>query len=209
MNLGFVNNPAVRHVANNLTIFGFGSQEGALVQCIKELVENSIDACKRSNATFNDRQMEIKISISNSENGADSLVAVEVQDEGCGMTDVQNLLKPFNTSKDTATTQGLGHTTGRFGVGLSTCMIYSLLNTVDCPMRILTKCPESAAVTAYNFTMDTQGNPRCIQCQELGARGIMSVSLVRLRMPLRTDRAEPLRRGESRPAPIHCLAPTH
>ncbi|KAJ1390829.1 hypothetical protein B484DRAFT_408898 [Ochromonadaceae sp. CCMP2298] len=141
MELGLINKPAIRHMAYNLTIFDFGSQEDALVQCIKELVENSIDDCKRFNATLNDREMEIKISISNSENGADSMVVVEVQDEGCGMTDVQNLLKPFNTSKDTATTQGLGHTTGRFGVGISSCMIYLMLNAVDCPMWIVTKCP--------------------------------------------------------------------
>jgi hypothetical protein len=37
MDLSLVNNPAVRHVANNLNIFGFGSEEGALIQCIKEL----------------------------------------------------------------------------------------------------------------------------------------------------------------------------
>jgi DNA topoisomerase VI subunit B len=36
----------VRHVAENLHMFGFGNAESAMLQCVKELFDNSLDSLK-------------------------------------------------------------------------------------------------------------------------------------------------------------------
>jgi DNA topoisomerase VI subunit B len=36
----------VRHVAENLQMFGFGNAESAMLQCVKELFDNSLDSLK-------------------------------------------------------------------------------------------------------------------------------------------------------------------
>ena len=37
---------SVRHVAENLQMFGFSNVESAVLQCVKELFDNSLDSLK-------------------------------------------------------------------------------------------------------------------------------------------------------------------
>jgi DNA topoisomerase VI subunit B len=37
---------SVRHIIDNFSLFGFGNAEAAILQCAKELVENSLDSLK-------------------------------------------------------------------------------------------------------------------------------------------------------------------
>lgn len=50
----------VRHVVENFPLFGFGDAETAMFQCIKELLDNSLDSL-RDNTRLSGVQSDIKI----------------------------------------------------------------------------------------------------------------------------------------------------
>lgn len=153
-------NPGAQHIANNFVLFGFGSESSSFVQCVKELVENSIDACKQ--ADCNTYNPNIIISVTSVEDD-DTVLLVTVSDEGSGMKDPQKLLQCFSTSK--VSNEDTVHTTGRFGVGLSTCLIYSLVHC-NYPLRIISKTSTDTFCTVADFTLDSNGNPNMIQSEQ-------------------------------------------
>ncbi len=83
-------NAAVKHIIENFNLFGFGKEECALLQCVKELFENSLDACRSSVSFTNPVQKSISVHIKSSD--GDKCV-VEVSDDGCGVRDVISVLK--------------------------------------------------------------------------------------------------------------------
>ena len=53
----------VRHVIDNFPMFGFGDAETAILQCIKELLDNSLDSIRddsRSIAVQSDIQIHLR-----------------------------------------------------------------------------------------------------------------------------------------------------
>ena len=123
-------NPALRHIANNFGLYGFSSQETAVLQSAKELIENSIDACRQVTDCASYMQLNIVVSSDNHQH-----VLLEMVDNGCGIRNPLVLLQCFTTSKVSITPQvgkkTVHYTSGKFGVGLSVCALYSLTNTQE------------------------------------------------------------------------------
>ena len=153
----------IKFLADNFAMFGFGDPDAALLQSFKELIENSIDACQdcplpkstcltilgsdvtgsaKSHSAFqvptphlisvNLRAGSSNLNLANS----GEMCILEVQDTGCGMDDTTKLLKCFQSTKVSSVT------TGRFGVGLSACLLYTIVNSQQC-MHVRTKSTAS------------------------------------------------------------------
>lgn len=162
------------HIANNFNLFGFGSPSSALVQCVKELVENSIDACRE---VVEDVSPVISVLMANLA-GKSDVVMIHVTDEGVGMKDTKRLLQCFETTK--VDQDNGANSTGRFGVGLSTCLIYSLINC-DYPVRIITKTAEDEMCSISDFVLDKFGNPVAMSITE---QSVSMISGTRISIPL-------------------------
>jgi DNA topoisomerase VI subunit B len=186
-----VHHPVVRHITRNFNIFGFGTEHSALLQSTKELIENSIDACRMNTKSGASASSKISITIIDAESG----VFLDVTDNGMGIADPTSVLRCFQTGKDGEQTR----TAGRFGVGLSTCLIYSLVNT-GTPMRIVTKCGAVMEATVADFSLDLAQNPVCVQSKSIALVGMQSGTKIRVHLPLAaSDRQETLRDGTMPP----------
>jgi DNA topoisomerase VI subunit B len=132
-------NSGLRHISKNLSMFGFGNPESAIVQSAKELIENGIDACKEQvllqDPDDDGKIKRVKVSLRCSS----SFLILEVEDEGTGMClNPPTFLDCFQTSKDAQEGRSIVNSTGRFGVGLTACLVYSMMST-DKPIRIVSK----------------------------------------------------------------------
>eukprot|EP01032_Pedospumella_encystans_P009384 gene9384-11047_t len=178
-------NPAVKHIVDNLNIFGFGSEESALLQSVKELLENSLDACRSSTSLSNPTNKHISVSIKE----IDAMTcALEVSDDGSGVSDALSILKVFCSSKDGSNSRDSNpFATGRFGVGLSTCLVYSL-DKCGTAMRMVTKCKEQDSATIADYSMDRTGQPQCVQNRSVNTEDLVSGTKIRVVLPLCSDR---------------------
>jgi DNA topoisomerase VI subunit B len=93
-------------------------QNAAVLLSLKELIENSLDASALSSGG----QCKISASIYSVQSAA-GMCAVEVRDNGRGMTNIAEQLRCFSTSKN----QPNEITSGKFGIGLSTVMICKII----------------------------------------------------------------------------------
>ena len=115
---------SLRHIASNFSMYGMNAEWG-LFQSIKELVENSLDAGRvltRPGGT------EINIYIK--EHQLPHTYTLEVLDNGSGILDIARALGCFSTTKNTTADV----TAGKFGVGLSSIILYSQVFT-NCSVR--------------------------------------------------------------------------
>jgi DNA topoisomerase VI subunit B len=94
-------------------------KETAILQSLKELVENSIDA---SGSTDN---FEICIKIYHHTTATDQLI-IEVLDNGVGMCNPKLLLECFETTKCKTNAEV---SSGKFGIGLSAVIMYANMTT--------------------------------------------------------------------------------
>ena len=146
-----MNESVISFAANNLSLFGFNNYESSLFQAVKEMLENALDACKQTGSLQrNGCKHEIIISIT-SESVDDSYIKIQVMDSGCGIENPLTFLECFNTSK---IHRNQCHITedrnkdsiplsGRFGLGLSMCLLYSCIHS-NCdrmlPLHLRTRC---------------------------------------------------------------------
>ena len=126
--------------------------------------------------------MKIRATITQSEYNPQFII-LEVEDEGIGMLNPEALLMCFATNKDADNEQpnAVGMT-GRFGVGLSTCLIYSLVHT-NIPMRLVTKCHGASYATVADFSLDILGNPKAVQSCVVQTT-VQGGTKIRLHLPL-------------------------
>jgi DNA topoisomerase VI subunit B len=186
--------PAIKHIVNNFQLYGFGSEESAIIQSAKEVIENSIDACKVKHSQTKDSCGAIKLHISSAGSGGG--VYLDITDDGCGINSPSQVLKCFTTLKDGSGGSN-NRTTGRFGVGLSTCLIHSLTKTAV-PMRLITKCGGGTGATVADFSLNRSGEPACVQSRSVEHDGLLSGTKIRLALPLAPGSAScSLRRGEN------------
>jgi hypothetical protein len=136
---------AAGFISNNFSLFGFGSVEQALLQSVKELVDNALDSIRVAGATQSSgSKHEIHVQISSDR--PDAPICLDVSDTGCGVREPEAFLKYFSTdklastaaattidsssrpdeAKDPVPAAGLS---GRFGLGLSVCLLYAALST--------------------------------------------------------------------------------
>lgn len=189
-------NLVVKHIVDNFFMFGFGSEESALLQCVKELVENSIDASRVGQIGATKGRVRVCIAVSSTVDPPQQLLTIEVEDEGSGMRDPQDMLRCFTTDKTTSAGGGAGAVTmtGRFGVGLSTCFLYSLERT-RVPMRVMTKHRDAQMAVIADFDLDAQLNPTVVQSGRI-AVGVPSGTTIRIHLPINpSTRIQTLNRG--------------
>ena len=168
---------SVQHIANNFNIYGFGSESSAIIQTVKELLENSIDACKENTTVSTYGNIGVAI---NSMSDRNDILVIEVTDDGVGMNDPKKFLGCFESSK---ACDGETFSTGRFGVGLSTCLIYSLLNTSGL-LRIVTKPSGNDAALIADFKLDARGEPTVVQSRDVAIDDFVCGTKITLCVPL-------------------------
>lgn len=180
---------ACRHIVDNFALFGFDSVESSIVQATKELIENSIDACRLRSINY----PQIFIHLRDSPNP--TFITVEVSDNGCGIRDPKAILSCFASTKSVSSPHGDNddiNNTGKFGVGISACLMYSWMRTSQ-PMRIVSKCLETGCVVAadYKFNFDA-GKPIVLQKNESAPLHMLSGTKVTLCLPRADDMTEGL-----------------
>lgn len=176
-----------RHVIENFPLFGFGSPALACLQTIKELVENSIDACRDISGSLTESKIHVVIR----NHPRKKLLAIDVLDTGSGMLDAKQYLACFSTSKTNSSDDGTivsANQTGKFGLGLSACLLYSSICTGE-TMKVLSKTPSSSNSTYAEFSYDVAtGAPVVIQRAELNMQ-IASGTKISICLPWIEDSA--------------------
>ncbi|CAI5741008.1 unnamed protein product [Peronospora destructor] len=128
-------------IRNNLELLGFGSRQDALVQAVKELFENALDATQSlcSDYSWNDASLEL-LRIDVKLNGDTGNVDIVCADTGSGMHAHQVKLLCCNAFETTKTNREGGKrcTSGKYGVGLKAAMLYSQLQASDACLKIVT-----------------------------------------------------------------------
>ena len=97
---------------------GFGSESSsvsdAFCQTVKELVENAVDACCQSSSSNVHQRVKTEIN----EQDQNTLQVI-VTDNLSGMVDIQECVNAFKSTK------GKDETVGRYGVGLTLCVLHA------------------------------------------------------------------------------------
>lgn len=113
-----------RFIGNNPELFGF-YRGNILVQAVKELVDNSYDACRANESVAS--MIKIKLC----ERG--EYVILEVVDNGIGIVSPQQCFSCFTSSVDCR------QRIGKYGLGLSVASYFSCCYCSD-GVRLLTSC---------------------------------------------------------------------
>ncbi|CAI5716001.1 unnamed protein product [Peronospora effusa] len=128
-------------IRNNLELLGFGSHRDALVQAVKELFENALDATQSlsSDYSWSDAPLEL-LRIDVKLNDDTGHVDIVCADTGSGMHAHQVKLLCCNAFETTKVNrEGGGRcTSGKYGVGLKAAMLYSQLEASDACLKIVT-----------------------------------------------------------------------
>jgi DNA topoisomerase VI subunit B len=124
-------NSVLNHVTENFGMFGFGASNSAVLQTCKELIDNSVAACSYSTC----QKPQIIVSL-NQDRQHDELLVVEIIDNGCGIADLDGVLSFFSSGHGGSSVEESSQPQikGKFGVGLTTCLLYSQLET-SMPIR--------------------------------------------------------------------------
>jgi hypothetical protein len=175
------------HITQNFVLYGLGSEEAAIVQTVRELVENSKDAIMANTLTdLRITKREIRISISNDAACIDEVV-ITVTDDGIGMEDPSSCLCCFSSQRiDADDHQLLMSTTGKYGIGLSACMLYSqLMLGRETTTKIKSKIATNGLLRVTNFKFDlSTGQPIAVY-EELSSPLLSSGTEVVIILPKR------------------------
>ena len=167
---------AVSHIVENFGIFGFGTEEQAILQTAKELIENSLDAIRQfgeGGAVLFPRNISILLRSKDNDK-----VVLEVSDTGIGMDDPTFFLKCFSSSKSSLATSTSSSSSsfssssssslsGKFGMGLSASFLYSVLKT-RMAMRITSKVLQHPFTVVMDFGIDeATGEPVLLQQEKI------------------------------------------
>ena len=153
----------INHIKNNFVLYGFGSEPNAVWQCVRELVENSKDAIrkrlsyKRREVSFRGDAADscIKITLSNLQEQPE-IIEVQVFDNGIGMNDPISCVKCFSRRGEVE--ESSVELIGKYGVGLSTCVIYAQLGAASTnrSTRVITKTENESEWKVADFLFDLQ-----------------------------------------------------
>lgn len=137
----------------NKQILGFDSLTRALITCVKEAVDNSLDACEEAGIL-----PEIKVKIE--EHGNEYKVSVE--DNGPGIVKSQ-IPHVFGRLLYGSRFHSLKQSRGQQGIGISAAVLYSQLTTGK-PAVITSKIGEGFPAHKIELIIDTKKNlPRIIK----------------------------------------------
>ena len=130
----------------------------ALCQIVKELVDNAVDACDSLGPN-----QKVKVEIfpyENDQGGAagsnsdENILQLKISDTGIGMDDVQQCVEAFRTSKD----EGESNTAGRYGIGLTLCLLHAQRLVPDSCACITSATKEQDVFTRAFYVVDTAGD---------------------------------------------------
>mmetsp|Transcript_21809 Transcript_21809/g.31747 ORF Transcript_21809/g.31747 Transcript_21809/m.31747 type:complete len:333 (+) Transcript_21809:157-1155(+) len=169
-------NNVVNHVTQNFEVFGFSNYSNSLFQCCKELIDNSIAACQSVSVN-----REVSITLNHDSSNV-SVIQVEVVDNGCGISDLDYIVELF-ASKRVCSRSGDLNTKAKYGVGLTTCLMYAQIYTGH-SIRIITKIPSQQfwSVLDVAFDMET-GSNKIVQETRTSTADILSGTRICLSMP--------------------------
>lgn len=125
-------------IRNNLELLGFGNRRDALVQAVKELFENALDATQalNSDVSWDSAPLELlRVTVKLNENTDN--IDIVCADTGSGIHAHQVKVlccSAFETTKD----RGRGSTSGKYGVGLKAAVLYSQMHASDACLKITT-----------------------------------------------------------------------
>jgi DNA topoisomerase VI subunit B len=138
----------------------------AFAQIVKELVDNAVDAC------YNSQGKRIRVVIERLEqddeedgeySDADFVLRVTVSDNGRGMEDIQQCVNAFRSSK-AGNTSDEEDTAGRYGIGLTLCLLHAQRLVPDSCASITSATLNSLHFTRASYVVDTEGDSvRCVK----------------------------------------------
>ena len=137
-------------VLSNLGLFGFGDAEEGLYQTFLELCHNALDSLKcsgRSSAPPPCPSLKITFCVDREDA---QCMQVCVYDAGTGISSLSDSLQCFYSTK---AQPGAPLSVGRFGVGLTACLLNSHAKTGR-DMSIVTKTATSKVCTSAHFCFD-------------------------------------------------------
>ena len=179
----------VDHIRQNFELYGFASKEGGIWQIIRELVENAKDAIHKLVASevnigsIQTSDLCIKIIMKN-EHYEPNGVQIEIFDNGLGMDDPLKCITCFSSlrasnllcmsveekqdySSISMCTNDLPSLVGKYGIGLSACVLYSQLESHR-STRIITRTLDRRDTVVADFEFDLEtGKPVIIQSKSV------------------------------------------
>ncbi|CEG38282.1 dna topoisomerase vi subunit b [Plasmopara halstedii] len=128
----------VQFIRSNLELLGFGNRRDALVQAVKELFENALDATQAlsSEILWDHAPLEF-LRISVKLNATTGNIDIVCADTGSGIHAHQVKLLCCNAFETTKNGKG-GGTSGKYGVGLKAAMLYSQMHLSEACLKITT-----------------------------------------------------------------------
>jgi len=165
-------NPA-QYYRENLGQLGFGDPEHALVQTIKELMDNSLDACEAMGIlpeievmlTATEKQYEV-ITNKTKEGGIRRfpIFHVSVDDNGCGVIK-SKVAKAFGKVLYGSKFFALKQSRGQQGLGVHAAIIYAQLTSLE-PATITTKTESDEVAYRMRLKIDTESNSPVVVSSE-------------------------------------------
>lgn len=134
---------AFRAFRSNPAIGGFseGIDDDIFPQVLKELVDNAVDACRvvkdgeirRVRVNIQNEKMILHPDAANGMSASiprtQEVLRITVTDNGCGMEDIEKCVRPFESNKtmrqDSSCPKDFNQTAGRYGIGLTLCMLHA------------------------------------------------------------------------------------
>jgi DNA topoisomerase VI subunit B len=175
----------IQYFTNNFPLFGFSLEDKAFFQCFREMIENSIDAC--NTAAVGLKSKNIEITVTRDPHNAD-IVLLAVMDDGCGMNNPAELLSCFRSTKENS------KTVGRFGVGLSICLLYCIERTAQ-PMSLTSKTIDSKDIFVAKFSISAKGTPQAVQQMSCATNDFISGTKIVMPIPVANVSTCALQRG--------------
>ncbi|PIO00062.1 DNA topoisomerase VI subunit B [archaeon CG10_big_fil_rev_8_21_14_0_10_43_11] len=134
----------------NRHLLGFGSRRQALITCVKEAVDNSLDACEEVR-TLPDILVEIR-----KVEGREDRFLVCIEDNGPGIVK-RNLSKAFGKLLYGSKFHGNKQGRGQQGIGITSCVLYSQLTTGKSSL-IISKTDKNEPAHFIKLILDTKNN---------------------------------------------------
>jgi len=160
-------------ITSNLSLLGYNSEYVGFYQSIIELLENSVDACNKV-YLISKRATNILILIGSYGNDQ---IEVQVIDDGEGIENLITVLESFQTTK----LDIHSHSIGKFGIGLTATLAYSVRSS-NLPCRIITKRRMHSYSEVIDVLFNATGQPVVIQNSSFADNKMESGTLVKLYM---------------------------
>jgi DNA topoisomerase VI subunit B len=149
-------------LVNNLHLFGFDDPQLSLLQSVRELVDNSVDACRLRNNQNNGASPPMHVSVLIDDTKQEYIV-LEVSDNGLGMVDIAQTFQIFYSNSSLSTPQIPTDTPrsriGKYGVGLSATLINSYLCT-GAPAQVISKIAQTTELITVEVSVLIEGNKK-------------------------------------------------